>query len=291
MKKNNLVQALISRALASCLCTALTIAVSGGAVAQDRLNISEVKDGLHVITGPGGNIGVRLTPEGVILIDNKFPQDFEEIRSLVADVTDLPVRYVINTHHHGDHSGSNPGFLQIAEVIAHRNARENMLRGNQEGLPRTIYTEQTSVILGGIEVQVFHLGRGHTNGDSVVYFPDLKTVHGGDLLHGIAPFIDYANGGSSRGWVGTMNNILALDFNTAIPGHGEIMDRRDVLNFRNQMEAVRARMAGLIRGGLSIGDASDQIIDSDLSWTQADNGLFMQRSIPGFYNEIFTEIQ
>ena len=174
---------------------------SSFAIAQNRLAIEEVKDGLHMITGPGGNIGVRVTSEGVILIDDKFPQDFDEIQSLVATVSNLPVRYVVNTHHHGDHSGSNPGFLPIAEVIAHKNARENMIRGNQDGLPRVVYSNETSVFLGGIEVQVFHLGRGHTNGDSVVYFPDLKTVHGGDLLHGIAPFIDYGNGGTSRGWV------------------------------------------------------------------------------------------
>ena len=291
MNKNKIMQALVNRLLVSSLFSAVILAVSGGAAAQGRLNISEVKDGLHVIMGPGGNIGVRLTPEGVILIDNKFPQDFEEIQSLVAEVTDLPVRYVINTHHHGDHSGSNPGFLQFAEVIAHKNARENMLRGNQEGLPTIIYTDETAVSLGGIEVRVFHMGSGHTNGDSVVYFPDLKTIHGGDLLHGIAPFIDYGNGGSSRGWVRTVNNILTLDFNTAIPGHGEIMDRRDVLNFRNQMEAIRARMASLIRDGVNIGDVSNQIIDPDLSWTQIEDGLFMQRSIPGFFNEILEEIR
>ena len=291
MNKNKIMQALVNRLLVSSLFSAVILGVSGGAAAQGRLNISEVKDGLHVIMGPGGNIGVRLTPEGVILIDNKFPQDFEEIQSLVAEVTDLPVRYVINTHHHGDHSGSNPGFLQFAEVIAHKNARENMLRGNQEGLPRIIYTDETAVSLGGIEVRVFHMGSGHTNGDSVVYFPDLKTIHGGDLLHGIAPFIDYGNGGSSRGWVRTVNNILTLDFNTAIPGHGEIMNRRDVLNFRNQMEAIRARMTSLIRDGVDIGDVSNQIIDPDLSWTQIEDGLFMQRSIPGFFNEILEEIR
>ena len=259
-------------------------------IAQDRLSIAQVKDGLHVITGPGGNIGVRVTPEGVILIDDKYPQDFNEIQSLVATVSDLPVKYVINTHHHGDHSGSNTSFLQVADVIAHKNARDNMIRGDQDGPPRLIYTDQTSVFLGGAEVRVYYMGRGHTNGDSVVYFPDLKTVHGGDLLHGTAPFIDYANGGSSRGWVNTMNNILSLDWNTAIPGHGEVMGRRDVLNFRNQMESVRIRMTELVRQGLVAGDAQEAIKDPNLSWTQAENGLFMNRSIPGFYEEIAGEL-
>jgi len=259
-------------------------------IAQDRLSIAEVKDGLHVITGPGGNIGVRVTAEGVILIDDKYPQDSDEIQSLVATVSDLPVRYVINTHHHGDHSGSNASFLQVADVIAHKNARDNMIRGDQDGPPRLIYTDQTSVFLGGAEVRVYYMGRGHTNGDSVVYFPDLKTVHGGDLLHGTAPFIDYANGGSSRGWVNTMNNILSLDWNTAIPGHGEVMGRRDVLNFRNQMESVRIRMTELVRQGLVAGDAQEAIKDPNLSWTQAENGLFMNRSIPGFYEEIAGEL-
>lgn len=270
---------------------ALLLAISVQAFAQNRLAIAQVKDGLYVITGPGGNIGVRLTADGVILIDDKFPQDFDEIQSLVATVSDMPVKYVINTHHHGDHSGSNASFLDFAEVIAHKNARDNIIRNNQDGAPRIIFVDETAVFLGGVEVQAFHMGTGHTNGDTVVYFPDLKTVHGGDLLHTTAPFIDYGNGGSSRGWVQTLNRILTLDFDTAIPGHGPVSDRRFVVNFRNQMEAVRQRMANLIRGGLTEADAAQRIQDPSLSWTQAADGLFMSRSIPGFYQEISAELQ
>lgn len=259
--------------------------------AQNRLAIQEVKDGLYAITGPGGNVGVRVTSEGVILIDDKFPQDFDEIQSLVATVSNLPVRYVINTHHHGDHSGGNVGYINIAEIIAHQNARDNMVRGNQDAPPRVVFHDQTAIYLGGVEVRAYYMGTGHTNGDAVVYFPDLNTVHGGDLLHGIAPFIDYGNGGSSKGWVSTVNNILTLDFDTAIPGHGEIMDRSDVVNFRNDMENVRAHMADLIRSGMPIGEARVRIRTSDISWTMVEDGLFMQRSIPGFYAEIAAEIE
>ncbi len=256
-----------------------------GVQAQQGLSIEQVKDGLYAIMGSGGNVGVRVTSEGVILIDDKFPQNFADIQALVATVSDQPVRYVLNTHHHGDHAGGNVEYINIAEIIAHQNARDNMVRDDQPAPARVVFTDQTAVYLGGVEVRAFYMGRGHTNGDAVIYFPELRTVHGGDLLHGTAPFIDYGNGGSSEGWVSTMNNILALDFDTAIPGHGAIMDRQDVVNFRNQMEAVRSRMADLIRSGMPKSEASDRIGTEEISWTMVD-GLFMGRSIPGFYDEI-----
>ena len=260
------------------------------AEAQDELSIEMVKDGLYVIFGPGGNVGVRVTDEGVILVDDKFPQDFDAIQDLVSRVSARPVRYVLNTHHHGDHTGGNASYIEIAEIIAHQNARDNMVRGNQDAPPRVVFTHETAVYLAGVEVRAFHMGTGHTNGDAVIYFPDLQTVHGGDLLHGTAPFIDYANGGSSRGWVSTLNNILALDFDTAIPGHGPVMDRGEVVAFRNQMEDVRARMAELIRGGMSRSEAPARIRTGALSWTMREDGLFMQRSIPGFHDEVAAEL-
>jgi glyoxylase-like metal-dependent hydrolase (beta-lactamase superfamily II) len=273
------------------LSATLVLAAASGVHAQDQLTIQPVKDGLYAIFGSGGNVGVRVTSEGVILVDDKFPQNFEEIQRLVSRVSELPVRYVINTHHHGDHSGGNVGYIGISEVIAHQNARDNMVRGNQDAPPRVVFTDQTAVYLGGAEVRAFYMGTGHTNGDAVIYYPDLRTVQGGDLLHGTAPFIDYSNGGSSRGWVATLNNILALDFDTAIPGHGDIMTRDDIIAFRNQMEAVRARMATLIRGGLRADQAIESIRTTDLSWTMVEAGLFMTRSIPGLYDEISEEVR
>jgi cyclase len=268
-----------------------TFAAASNGLRAQELTIEPVKDGLYVIFGSGGNVGVRVTSEGVILVDDKYPQNFGEIRQLVGSVTDLPVRYVLNTHHHGDHTGGNMQFLELAEVIAHQNARDNMVRGNQDGVPRVVFTDQTAVYLGGVEVRAYYMGTGHTNGDAVIYFPDLRTVHGGDLLHGTAPFIDYANGGSSKGWVSTVNNILALPFDAAIPGHGALMDRDDVTAFRNQMEAVRARMGELIVSGVPAGQAATRIRTQELSWTMAEEGLFMQRSIPGFYEEIAAEVR
>jgi glyoxylase-like metal-dependent hydrolase (beta-lactamase superfamily II) len=197
---------------------------------------------------------------------------------------------VINTHHHGDHAGGNVGFLGIAEIVAHQNARDNMVRANQDGQPRLVFTDQTALYLGGVEVRAHHLGTGHTNGDAVVYFPDLRTVHGGDLLNGNVPFIDYANGGSSAGWVATLNNILALDWDTAIPGHGAIMTRGDVVAYRNQMESVRGRMMELVRAGASPEEAVERIRSPELPWTMTEGGLFMGRSVAGLYDEISAEI-
>ena len=255
----------------------------------ETLSMTEVKDGLYYVNGVGGNVGVRVTSEGVILIDDKFPRNVDGIRDQVRSVTDQQIRYVVNTHHHGDHAGGNPGFIGDAEIIAHENARANMIRNEQEAPPRIVYADRTGVHLGGAEVQAHHFGRGHTNGDSVVYFPDLRVIHGGDLLHGTAPFIDYANGGSSGEWIGVIDGMLSLDFDTAIPGHGGLMTRADVEAFRDQFIAVRERMHTLIEGGLQKPDAAARIVTPELSWTTAENGLFMRRSIPGFYDEIAAE--
>ena len=126
---------------------AAIIVINGtrGQQEQPPLGIEQVKDGLYVITGSGGNVGARVTSEGVILIDDKFPQNFNEIQQRVEEVTNQPVRYVLNTHHHGDHSGGNVEYIKFTEIIAHQNARDNMVRGNQDAPPRVVFSEQMAV--------------------------------------------------------------------------------------------------------------------------------------------------
>ena len=253
-----------------------------------RLQIQPVpgKDGLYVIPGfdgsmSGGNVAVRVADDGVILVDDKFPYSFDFITEQVASVTSAPIRYVLNTHHHGDHAGSNADFMPTAQVIGHRNARANMLRNGQDGAPPVIFSRQTSVFLGGAEAQAHHFGRGHTNGDSVIYFPDLGAVHTGDLFISgermdgstLSPFMDYGNGGSGAEWASTLDGVLELDFDTVIPGHGPVLTKADVRAFRDKFEQLTSRMSALVDAGVSRADVAGQLDIDDLDWPLAEGAL------------------
>ena len=151
------------------------------------------------------------------------------ILELVHTVSDLPIRYVLNTRHHGDHaSGNAPLRAMGIDVVGHENIRSNFLRIKQPGEPNIAFADKASVFSGGVEVQLLHLGRGHTSGDTVIYFPDLKTVHAGDLIVDGMPVIDYAGGGSAVEFVKTIGALLEVDFDTLIPGHGRLMTKREV---------------------------------------------------------------
>jgi glyoxylase-like metal-dependent hydrolase (beta-lactamase superfamily II) len=146
-----------------------------------RLQIAQVKPDLYMISGEGGNVAVYVTTEGVVLVDDMFDRNNADILALVKSVTDKPVRYVLNTHQHDDHAGGDLKMLPIAEVIAHRNARANLTDikqpyyedtpGTPIGLPRLTFTDEFSLYLGGKEIRAKYFGRGHTNGDVIVYFP------------------------------------------------------------------------------------------------------------------------
>lgn len=249
---------------------------------EARLQIREVTEGLYLIPGfdggqSGGNVAVRVTDEGVIIVDDKFPYSFDFITEQVARVTEQPIRYVLNTHHHGDHAGSNEDFMRVAEVIAHENARANIIRNGLAGPPRVVFREMTSLFLGEAEVQMHHFGRGHTDGDAVAYFPELRIVHTGDLfvfgsrLDGstLSPFWDLANGGSVLEWPTTLTGLLALDFDTVIPGHGPVLSKSDVRDFRRKLEVLIERVQSEIRTGATRDDIVPRVDTDDLDWPLA----------------------
>ena len=249
-----------------------------------RLQIQEVpgKAGLYIIPGfdgnmSGGNVAVRVTDAGILIVDNKFADSFGEIMRQVRKISDAPVRYVMNTHSHFDHAGSNADFLPTAQVIGHENARANMIRNGEAGPPNLTYDGRTSVFVGDAEVQAHYFGRGHTSGDSLVYFPDLRTVHTGDLVlwgermdgSTLSPFIDFANGGSALEWTATLDGLLSLDFDTVIPGHGPILTRANVEEFQDKFARLMLRMTRLVESGVSRDAIVTELDLSDLNWPLA----------------------
>ncbi len=221
---------------------------------QPNNTISKVTDDLYAIIGDGGNSSVYITNEGVILVDDKFEYDGQDIIDKVKSVTNQPIKYVLNTHLHGDHTGSNEKFLPIAEVIAHKNARDNMVKNKAPGVMRVVFTDETDIFLGGKEVRMKWYGRSHTNGDAVVYFPALKILASGDMGANNGPNVDFANGGSMKDWAGTLDQVLKLDFDTVIPGHGPVSKRQYLIDYRNVAAGIPTTVTSMVRQGKSKDD-------------------------------------
>jgi cyclase len=257
---------------------------------EPKLTLNQVKNDLYEIEGDGGNVAVYLTDDGVILVDDKFERDYEGIMAHVKSLTAKPVKYVLSTHYHADHSGGNAKFLPSAEVISTANARAAIVEHKQVNAPpgsvspaRVVFTEEAEVFLGGKEVHARYCGRGHTNGDAVVYFPALRALHTGDLMAGTTPLIDYPGGGSLVEWTKTLDEAMKLDFDIVIPGHGPVTNKASLLAYRNNVEKLRMRASEMIRDGRSQEDVGKVMI-AEFGW--APTGLQMQWSLPGMMKEL-----
>ena len=247
------------------------------------LTMEKVTENLYVIIGNGGNVAAMPTSEGVLLVDDKFAQDAPEIMAKVKTISDKPVRYVLNTHQHGDHTGGNEVMLAAsAEIIIHKNARANMVAGKQPGLPRVTFSDETQVFLGGKEVRARHLGRGHTNGDAVIYFPADRVLHTGDLfVNGGAPFIDYSANGSIVDWDKTIEQALQYDFDTVVPGHGPVAKKADLVKWRQTLASLRTKAKAACAGG-----PTDALKRMNLEELGMKPSPLFERSIPGLCQEL-----
>src|SRR5579863_834848 len=256
---------------------------AGATVEKIRL----LKPNLYMITGGGANTLVRVTPEGLILVDTKNPGDenYNRVMEEIKSVSDLPVKYVFNTHHHPDHVGTNQKFIDAgAQVVALEALKTNMASDPRTkdipGRPTVTFAKDYDLKFGGAEVQAHSYGRGHTGDDTMVYFPDLKVVMVSDQITDATPIVDFANGGSAVEWTKILDGVLKLDFDTAIPGRGEPKTRADVEAYRDKFATLIRRASDAIKAGATRDQLAMQVKTDDLGW------MFMA----AFYGSLYDEL-
>ena len=256
---------------------------AGATVEKIRL----LKPNLYMITGGGANTLVRVTPEGLIVVDTKNPGDenYNRVMEEIKSVSDLPVKYVLNTHHHPDHVGTNQKFIDAgATVIALEALKTDMASDARTkdipGRPTQTFAKDYVLKFGGAEVDAHFYGRGHTGDDTMVYFPDLKVVMVSDQMSDNTPIVDFANGGSAVEFTRSLDGVLKLDFDMAIPGRGEPKTRADVQAFRDKFATVITRASDAIKAGATKDTLAMQVKTDDLGWTFQ----------PAFYGSLYDEL-
>jgi cyclase len=274
----------------------------------------KVKDGLYIIRGPAmpcmtgcrpgdkgdglihesGDVAVRVTTDGLIVVDDKFASQAADVFAQVKKVSPLPVKYVLNTHHHADHASGNQYARDTfgVNIIAQKNIRANFLRIKQPGEPNITFGNEAEVYLGGVEVRLHWFGRAHTNGDTVIEFPDLKTIHTGDIIIDAIPVIDYPGGGSAIEFLTTIDRMLTLDFDTAILGHGRTMTKQEVRDYRMRFAEMNRRLKALIDRGVTKDRLKtwDQALAAlkleELGWENTVSWTTFFAGFPAYFDEI-----
>ena len=242
------------------------IAVAGGAQAQDFDDVEIVThplaDGLYYLEGQGGNIAVSVGEDGVLIVDDQYAPLSEKIMAAIAALSDKPVSFVVNTHHHGDHTGGNANFAMAgATIVAHDNARTNTAGNFGEGpvpagaLPIVTFSQDVTFHFNGETIFVFHVDPAHTNGDSMVYFSNADLIHTGDVFRTTSyPAADVAGGGSFTGILDAYDRLLRVagPETRLLPGHGEVSTRQAVIDQLAMIEAIRAPVAAAKAEGKSL---------------------------------------
>ena len=222
-----------------------------------EITIHPVSGAVSYIEGRGGNIGLFTGEDGVFLIDDQYAPLTDRIVAAIRDVSDEPIRFLVNTHMHPDHTGGNENFGRMGTIIfGHDNVRSQMAAaGYAEEPPLITYSEDVSFHINGETVHVFKVPDAHTNGDSFIKFMGSNVVHTGDVYRTTTyPYIDVNNGGSYLGTIDALNMLLSVcdDDTKVIPGHGGVSNAEEVTAFRDMLVVIRDRVAEAIRNGMSL---------------------------------------
>ncbi len=259
----------LHRALLLGLAAAL-LAPTGAGLAQDFDTVTvrsiPVAPGLHMLTGRGGNVAVSSGPDGVVLIDDQYAPLTEKIVAAVREISDGPIRFVINTHWHADHTGGNENLGRAGAVlVAHERVRQRMSAPQfvqafrrklppspPDALPVVTFSRSIGLHLNGIEMRVEHVETAHTDGDAIVHFRGLDAVHAGDVyVNGFYPFIDVSSEGSIDGTIAAVRGLLASTGpkTKIIPGHGPLSNRAELASYHSMLRTVRERIAAAVARG------------------------------------------
>ena len=289
------------------LAAALTVhgqaAPAGQAAAPPPpMAIKQVKPGLYMVTGFGGNSTVRVTDQGVILVDTKNLGDgpFNDLVAQIKTVTPQPVKYVFITHVHQDHSGNIGRFVKAgAQVWTYEGLKKNLETGGIDGKgysapagkpdpPNFTFSKDKEVSLGKVKAKAYHFANAHTGGDAVVYFPDVKVVSLGDEFVAQPPNSDYPNGGSILTWPKALGEVLKLDFDTAIPGHGnDPLTKADVAAFQHKIDLIAKKGIELRKKGVAKEEIRQRMqaeLPEIAPWMMT--GIINDMRIDGFYADL-----
>jgi glyoxylase-like metal-dependent hydrolase (beta-lactamase superfamily II) len=247
------------------LCLAILVFISTFSQAQnfDDVQIETVKVSEHVymLIGAGGNIGVSVGEDGVFVIDDQFAPLTPKIEAAIKKLSNQPIKFLVNTHHHGDHSGGNENMHELgATIIAHDNVRKRMEEKPKDAKPIITFNDKLSLHINGEEVKVFHVDNAHTDGDSMLYFTESNVLHTGDTyFNGRYPFIDLNSGGSVNGYINAVKHGLEVINETTkiIPGHGNLSDKVEYETFLTVLETLKTAVLSEIKAGKSEEDVAN----------------------------------
>lgn len=292
------------------VCTAALLFLTTLLVAQDQdfskvqMKVTHVAGGIYMLEGAGGNIGVSVGDDGIVIVDDEYAPLADKIRAALKRITDKPVRFIINTHYHGDHTGGNALFQKDAPIIAQDNVRKRLQEGSEvgnlgsvkmqaksqpkEALPIITFEHDVSVHLNGEDIRALHYPYGHTDGDSIIFFPKSNVVHMGDdfVRYGF-PFVDLAAGGSVEGMAAAVEDVISkvpADVKV-IPGHGQISTVADMRPYVAMLRDTRAVVEKAVRDGKTLDQMKQEKI---LAPWQKWSGDFI--STDAFLETLYNEI-
>jgi cyclase len=251
----------------------------------EKLETQKLSEGLYLITGAGGNVALSVGNTGVLLVDDKIAPMTPELKKAVAAVTPKPVRFVFNTHWHGDHTGANAVLgAEGAVIVAHENVRKRLSTEQfvammnkkvppspEPALPVITFADSIALHVNGDDLEIAHVEPAHTDGDAIVYFKKANVVHMGDtFFSGGYPFIDASSGGSVEGIVKAADRALAIaqPSTKIIPGHGPVVDREKLKTYREMVVTIRDRIKKLAAAGKTLDQvqAAKPTAEFDAAW-------------------------